>query len=71
MPAGLAATFIPSPTAESTLLASLGTPPSAPIQDVIAVNPQGDSPWLILAVIVQALIIVGAGIMLVRSARRR
>ena len=61
-----------APTAQTTVVASLNNNnDSAPIQDVIAVTPQGESPWLILALIVQSVIILGAVFMFVRGLRKR
>ena len=54
----------------ATVVADLNQPP-AQFEDVIAVTPPGESPWLFVAIILQITIIVGAGYMYVRGGRRR
>lgn len=63
-----------SPTAIATVVANLnrnGTPQQVAVEDVVAVSPPGESPWLIFALIFQALVIIGAGIWFVRDMRKR
>ncbi len=60
-------TLTPSPIAEQ--VAALATP--APLADVIAAPPNhGASPLLIVAVVLQVVIVLGAGLEFVRRARR-
>jgi hypothetical protein len=60
----------PTPDAGATVIADLNQPP-AQFQDVTAVTPPGESPWLFVAIVLQITIIVGAGYMYVRGGKRR
>jgi hypothetical protein len=62
--------FAPTPDAGATVVADLNAPPSQ-FEDVIAVTPPGESPWLFVAIMLQITIIVGAGYMYVRGGKRR
>jgi hypothetical protein len=61
----------PTPDSGATVIASLNEPPSAQFEDVVAVTPPGESPWLFVAIVLQITIIVGAGYMYVRGGKRR
>lgn len=62
--------FAPTPDSGATVIADLNQPP-AQFEDVIAVTPPGESPWLFVAIVLQITIIVGAGYMYVRGGKRR
>ena len=62
--------FAPTPDSGATVVASLNQPP-AQFEDVVAVTPPGESPWLFVAILLQITIIVGAGYMYVRGGKRR
>ena len=62
--------FAPTPDTGATVVASVNQPPTQ-FQDVVAVTPPGESPWLFVAIVLQITIIVGAGYMFVRGGKRR
>lgn len=62
--------FAPTLDVGATVVASVNQQP-AQFQDVMAVTPPGESPWLFIAILLQITIIVGAGYMYVRGGKRR
>lgn len=60
----------PTPGAGATVVASLNHP-VVPSTLAVTVTPQGESPWLFVAILLQITIIVGAGYMYVRGGKRR
>lgn len=67
--AALSTTSTPAMTIVASLNASSES--AASIQDVVAVSPQGESPWLIIALVAQSAIIFGAAVMFIRNMRKK
>lgn len=62
-----------SPTAEARLIAQVSSPPPAApaLIDQVSVQPPGESPWLMIALVGQALVIVAGAAIFFLGRRRR